>query len=227
MEAIILTGGLGTRLRSRLKDRPKAMALVGGRPFLELLFDRLIQGECDRIILSVGYLRDVIIRHFGSSYRDVPIDYVIEEAPLGTGGAIRLCLPHARGSDVVVMNGDTFLDINYRTMFAAHQVGKAVMTMAVAKVLDVGRYGGVLLNGDRIAAFTEKGNQGAGWINAGVYVLRRDFPWPASLGPRFSFEQEILHQSTFAIQSFLCHGFFLDIGIPEDLDRAQTELKGK
>jgi len=227
MEAIILAGGLGTRLRSRLNDRPKAMALIESRPFLEILFDRLIRSKCDRIILSVGHLRDIIMRHFGSSYRGVPIEYVIEEAPLGTGGAIRLCLPHAFGLDVVVLNGDTFLDTDYQAIFAAHLAEMAVLTMAVTPVPDVSRYGGVILNEGRIAAFSEKGSQGPGWINSGVYVLRRDFPWPDHLQPRFSFEQEVLQPYRLEIQPFLCEGFFLDIGIPEDLDRAQVELKGR
>ena len=228
MEAVILAGGLGTRLSSRLKDLPKCMAPVGGRPFLTLLLDQLIAAGCGRVILSVGHLRDVILEAFQESYRGIPLHYVIEAAPLGTGGAIRMALSHAHEPSVPVLNGDTYLDVDFSAIADLHRSAGRPMTMAVTQVKDTARYGGVLIDGERVSGFVEKGRQGPGWINAGVYVLDRNFPWPEGLPSRFSFETDLLAPSLDRIRpaAFPCNGYFLDIGVPEDLDRAQVELGG-
>jgi D-glycero-alpha-D-manno-heptose 1-phosphate guanylyltransferase len=228
MEAIILAGGLGTRLSSRLEGIPKPMAPVGGRPFLEILLDRLAAAGCRRVILSVGHLREVIIAAFEGSYRGLELDYVAEEAPLGTGGAIRRALSQARESSVLVLNGDTYLDLDLGAIGDFHRSRRGVMTMAVTEVKDLSRYGGVIVEGEKVTGFLEKGLQGPGWINAGVYVLNRDFPWAQDLPVRFSFETDVLARSLSAINplAYRCQGYFLDIGVPEDLDRAQTELGG-
>src|SRR6516164_3521196 len=102
MEAIILAGGLGTRLSSRLTGVPKSMAPIEGRPFLDILLNQLVDAGCARVLLSVGYQRQVILDTFQDSYRGVPLYYVIEEAPLGTGGAIRLALPHVEEASALV-----------------------------------------------------------------------------------------------------------------------------
>jgi D-glycero-alpha-D-manno-heptose 1-phosphate guanylyltransferase len=226
MEAILLAGGLGTRLRSRLVDLPKAMAPVAGRPFLEYLLDRLATGGASRVILSIGHLREVILARIPENYRGLSISFVAEESPLGTGGAIRQALTHAHEPSVLVMNGDTYADIDYGAMLAAHIDSATAMTMAMTRVDDTARYGGVVLNEGRVAGFTEKGLAGSGWINAGTYVLSRTFPWPESLPARFSFEQDVLVPFVNRLRpaAFQHTGFFLDIGIPEDLDRAQSLL---
>lgn len=227
MEAIILAGGLGTRLGSRLADLPKAMAPVAGRPFLALLLDRLIAAGCERAILAVGYRRDAITGYFQQSYRGLPLIYAIEEQPLGTGGAIRLSLEQATDSSALVLNGDTFLDFDPQEICAHHRSAKRSMTMAVTQVADTSRYGGVLLQDGLVTGFTEKGQQGPGWINAGVYVLDRTFAWPHDLPAQFSFEKDVLGPLIETVQpaAFQCRGYFLDIGVPEDLDRAQIELR--
>jgi D-glycero-alpha-D-manno-heptose 1-phosphate guanylyltransferase len=226
MEAVVLAGGLGTRLSSRLIDRPKPMALIDGRPFLEILLNQLASAGCRRAILSVGHLRHVIIEAFGAEHRGMEIEYSVEESPLGTGGAIRMALQTASEPAALILNGDTYLDVDYSALMAAHSTARAVMTMAVSHVTDVGRYGGVVLSQGRVAEFTEKGQSGPGWINAGVYVLNRDFPWPHDLPSRFSFERDLLYPCVNQLQpaAFPCNGYFLDIGVPEDLDRAQVEL---
>src|ERR1700749_5301445 len=112
MEAVILAGGLGTRINSRLKDLPKSMAPVGGRPFLALLLDQLFAAGSARVLLSVGYLRRAILETFGDSYRGMPLKYVIEEKPLGTGGAMRLALSQTQEHATLVLNGDTYVDID-------------------------------------------------------------------------------------------------------------------
>lgn len=226
MEAIILAGGLGTRLNSRLTDRPKAMAVVADQPFLKILLDRLIDTGCGRVILSVGHLRHVIIEAFQQSYRGIPIEYAVEEKPLGTGGAIRLALQHVEESSAFILNGDTYLDADFPAMLACHRSCGRPMTMAVAPVQNIARYGGVEIEADQVSSFIEKGRQGPGWINAGCYVLCKNFPWPHGLPAQFSFETDVLAQALPSIRpaAFRCQGYFLDIGIPEDLDRAQIEL---
>lgn len=227
-EAIVLAGGLGTRLASRLEGIPKAMAPVSGRPFLEILLNRLKRGGCSRVLLSVGHLRSTIQDHFGASFHGLRIDYVIEDAPLGTGGAIRKALSQAAEESVVVLNGDTFLEVEYADILKFHASERASATIAVRWQDDVSRYGGVVVEGTRIMGFEEKGHSGSGWINAGAYVLRCDLEWPPNLAERFSFEVDFLAPEIgrLAPAAYKAGGVFIDIGVPEDLDRAQRELAG-
>jgi D-glycero-alpha-D-manno-heptose 1-phosphate guanylyltransferase len=242
MEAILLAGGLGTRLAGRLQGVPKPMAPVAGRPFLEILLSQLHRAGCARVVLSVGHLHEVIEEHFGSGFRGMRIDYAIENAPLGTGGAIRAALEQAREDSVLVLNGDTFLDADYADLLRQHGEQRAPLTIAVTHCANLSRYGGVLLEGIavgknvagnigqanalRVVGFEEKGRTGPGWINAGAYAIDKDLRWPANLPQKFSFETDVLADkiSTLAPAAFPVNGFFLDIGVPEDLDRAQTEL---
>lgn len=228
MEAIILAGGLGTRLRSRVANLPKAMAPIAGRPFLEYLLDQLIDAGCARVILSVGFMREAITDAVGQEYRGLPVEYAVEESPLGTGGAIRLALGQVRDPAALVLNGDTYLEADYAAMSAFHAEEGRPMTMAVTHVDDTARFGGVLLNDQRVMGLVEKGRTGPGWINAGAYVMARDFPWPAGLPEHFSFETQVMVPLLDRIlpAAFPCIGTFLDIGVPEDFDRAQELLTG-
>lgn len=227
MEAIILAGGLGTRLAGRLSGVPKAMAPIAGRPFLAILLQQLKRSGCSRVLLSVGYLHAAIEEHFGDSFDGMRLEYVVEAAPLGTGGAVRNALVRAREDAVMVLNGDTFLSADYAEIVRFHREQNAAMTMAITWQANIARYGGVLTSGNKITGFEEKGRSGQGWINAGVYVLPRDLFWPASLPERFSFETDFLMPEIGRIAPtwFEVKGFFLDIGVPEDLDRAQKELR--
>jgi D-glycero-alpha-D-manno-heptose 1-phosphate guanylyltransferase len=231
MEAIVLAGGLGTRLAARLSNVPKPMAPVAGRPFLEILMSQLARAGCTRAVLSVGHLYAVIQNHFGAAFHGMQVDYAIEDAPLGTGGAIRAALRETRDETVLVLNGDTFLDADYAAMLRFHHAQSTAMTMAIAHSADVARYGGVMIAGApdslRVTGFEEKGRTGAGWINAGAYVLAGSLPWPANLPEKFSFESDFLAPEIeyLAPAAFPVSGFFLDIGVPEDYDRAQTDLK--
>jgi D-glycero-alpha-D-manno-heptose 1-phosphate guanylyltransferase len=229
MEAVILAGGFGTRLSSKLRDLPKSMAPIGSRPFLAILLDQLVAAGCERVLLSVGYLRNVIQDAFQFGYRGMPIEYVIEETPLGTGGAIHLALSQVKEPSAIVLNGDTFLELDFVKISAFHASAGRPMTMAIIQVPDTSRYGGVVLEDGTITGFIEKGQRGRGWINAGVYVLNRDFPWPVELPARFSFETDVLGRVIDQIRpsAFLCDGYFLDIGVPEDLGRAELELAGR
>jgi len=226
MEAIILAGGLGTRLASRLHQVPKSMAPIAGRPFLEILLDNLIAGGCGHIILSVGHLRDVIVQRFGNRYRGVRIDYAVEESPLGTGGAVRLALDQAHESSILVLNGDTYLEADLSALVEFHKLAGRPLTIAAVLVDNTARYGGVLIEEQYISGFVEKGRTGPGWINGGLYIIDKNFSWHSDLPARFSFETDVLVPFLSEIQpaAFCCKGYFLDIGIPEDLDRAQVEL---
>ncbi|MDR3752821.1 MAG: nucleotidyltransferase family protein [Terracidiphilus sp.] len=226
MEAIVLAGGLGTRLASRLHGLPKPMAPIAGRPFLEILFTQLRRSGCTRVLLSVGHQHSVIQDHFGAAFDGMAIEYVIESVPLGTGGAIRLALAQAREESVLVLNGDTFLDADYAAMLGFHASEGAAVTLAVVHCDDVSRYGGVTVEGQRVVGFEEKSNSGPGWISAGTYVLARNLAWPSVLPEKFSIERDFFVPEVARLRpaAYEVDGFFLDIGIPEDLDRAQTAL---
>jgi D-glycero-alpha-D-manno-heptose 1-phosphate guanylyltransferase len=226
MEAIVLAGGLGTRLASRLHGLPKPMAPVAGRPFLEILLNQLRRSGCTRVLLSVGQQHTIIQDYFGASFHGIEIDYVVESVPLGTGGAIRLALAEAREESVLVLNGDTFLDADYAAMLRFHASEGAAVTLAVVHRDDVSRYGGVTIEDQRIVGFEEKGRSGPGYISAGTYVLQRNLAWPPALPEKFSIEFDFFVPEVARLRpaAWKVDGFFLDIGIPEDLDRAQTEL---
>jgi D-glycero-alpha-D-manno-heptose 1-phosphate guanylyltransferase len=224
MEAIVLAGGFGTRLASRLNGVPKPMAPVDGRPFLEIVLNELKVAGFTRVLLSVGHLYQVIEGHFGESFDGMQLEYVIESIPLGTGGAIRAALEHATEETVFVINGDTFLKVDYKAMLALHKSRHANVTIAVTSQDDIGRYGEVVIAGDRIVGFREKGRSGPGWINGGVYALPSKMRWPEELPEVFSFETGFLVEAAGRLNfiAYETKGVFLDIGVPEDLDRAQT-----
>lgn len=226
MEAIVLAGGLGTRLQGVLQGVPKPMAPIGGRPFLDILLSQLVRCGCGRVILSVGHLHSVIEEYFGVAWRGMTLDYVIENEPLGTGGAVRAAMAEGREESLLVLNGDSYIQIDYAAMTCFHSAQSAQMSIAVTHQPDVARYGDVLLDGDRVVGFEEKGRTGAGWINAGVYVIRRDLEWPPELSGKFSFETDFLVPGIARLRPapYKVDGLFIDIGIPEDLARAQTEL---
>jgi D-glycero-alpha-D-manno-heptose 1-phosphate guanylyltransferase len=224
MEAIVLAGGLGTRLRSVVADLPKAMAPVNGRPFLAYLLDPLIAAGFDAAILAVGYKSESIRGHFGDRYRSLPLRYSIESEPLGTGGAIKLALAQVRTSNIFVANGDTYLELDYGAMLASHRRAGSHLTIAVQTVPEAGRYGTLEIEAGHVRGFIEKGRSGPGSINAGVYLLSRELLDRYPLPPAFSFETDFLMRNVREIAplAFPTRGTFIDIGVPEDYARAQT-----
>jgi D-glycero-alpha-D-manno-heptose 1-phosphate guanylyltransferase len=226
VEAIVLAGGLGTRLRSVVSDLPKTMAPIHGRPFLAYLLDAMAEAGFDSIILAVGYKSEAIRAFFGDDYRGLKLRYSKEDEPLGTGGAIRLAMGQASAPHVFVLNGDTHLELDYSAMMQAHLEAKASLTIAIKQVPDAGRYGALETAEGRIRNFREKGRGGPGLINAGVYLLARDLPDRYPLPRIFSFETDLLmpHASELQPLAFETDGMFIDIGIPEDYARAQELL---
>lgn len=226
MKAIVLAGGFGTRLQERVPDMPKPMAPIAGRPFLEYVLDHLIDGGICEIILSVGYRADLIMGHFGHTYHNATVSYSVETEPLGTGGAIVHALRQGGDDPVLVLNGDTFLNIDYRKLIRWYKQAPVQIAMVLKAVSDVARYGSVLATGERISGFVEKGNSEPGLINAGVYIIQPSVFRTFNLSGKFSFETDLLQRHCGALfpRAFLTDDYFIDIGIPDDYDRAQYEL---
>ena len=223
MQAIVLAGGLGTRLSGVVPDLPKPMAPVAGRPFLEWILDQLVDAGFERAVLAVGYRHQAIRDHFGDAFGSLELHYSVEDRPLGTGGALRLAAGQISSLPAFVLNGDTFLDLDYRSMLDAHVEHDEQMSVAVCSVADVSRYGALALEGRHIRGFLEKGKTGPGLINAGTYLLSEGILDRIPLGEPFSFEQQLLVPLIDEIRpaAFTAKGLFIDIGIPEDLARAQ------
>ena len=233
MEVIILAGGLGTRLRSVVSEVPKCMAPVAGKPFLWYLLKYLTRYNVSKVILSVGYLRDVVVDWIDKEGGQFPFsfDYAIETQPLGTGGGIRLALNKAKSNDVVVLNGDTFFDVDLKKLLNAHRLFPSAVTLALKPMQDFDRYGRVLINDvdKRISAFVEKQKCNEGLINGGVYVINKLEPIFDGLPKQFSFEKAVLEPQCKLGKLFgvVQDGYFIDIGIPEDYQRAENELINK
>jgi D-glycero-alpha-D-manno-heptose 1-phosphate guanylyltransferase len=226
MEAIVLAGGEGRRLRAVVSDLPKPMANVAGRPFLWWLLSRLAQQRVRRVILSVGYKADVIQSYFGNAFSGIELVYSVETEPLGTGGAIRLALEKARETQVIVLNGDTYADADLQGLMGTFECSRSDLVVAVTHVDDVSRYGGVVIDPETstIVGFDEKRGTAAGYINAGIYCLRPDTFTRYSVPAKFSFERDFLAKELAILRPVAFAGVhaFIDIGIPADYSVAQT-----
>ena len=224
-EAVILAGGLGTRLRSTVPGVPKPMAPVAGRPFLEILLGSLRTKGIERAVLSVGYLADSVIDHFGHSFRGMELAYAVESEPLGTGGALRLALARCVSDHAFVFNGDTFLDLDLDGVARLWRSSRTPIIVA-RHVEDTSRYGRLIASDGRVLRFEGKAAGGPGLINAGCYVVPSDLLAGERFPERFSFEQDFLASAVeherFSV--FISDGKFIDIGVPDDYLRAQVEL---
>ena len=236
-QAIILAGGLGTRLRSAVPELPKCMAPVAGKPFLSYVIDALQQQGIGKFIFALGYksehFEEYLAEKFSSGSATFPggsgssCQLSIETEPLGTGGAIRLACRKAAEAQVLVLNGDTFFGVRIAELAAFHEAEKAHCTLCLKPMENFDRYGVVELNSDgSIRHFREKQFYKAGLINGGVYALDTARFLSASLPEKFSFEKDYLEQQEPGRRLFglVQDGYFIDIGIPEDYQRAQQEL---
>ena len=234
MHAIILAGGFGTRLQPVVPDRPKPMAEIDGRPFLEYLILQLRGQGLRDIVLSVGHMADLIENHFGDGGRlGVSITYSREERPLGTAGATKLAASAklatsaTPGERWLVLNGDSIFDIRFDRLLSGHSERKAAATIALARVDDAARYGNVALDAeDRVTAFTEKGDSSAGdpLINAGIYVLERDAIEQIPADRAVSLEREVFPTLVGdGLYGVPLDGAFVDIGVPDDYARLRAD----
>lgn len=225
MEAIILAGGLGTRLRQVLTEVPKPMAPIGDRPFLEVMLSLLVKEGFTKITLALGYKAEIISKYFGGQFAGIELAYVVEDVPLGTGGAARLAASTCEQDHFFLFNGDTFLDLEFDQV--EQQWQRAKKSIIVSKMVsDTSRYGRLAVDRTRVLGIKEKGIAGPGLINAGCYVLSRDAldEWP--FNKRISFENDYLEPQIARglVETFVSDGMFIDIGIPEDYARAQLML---
>ncbi len=225
--AFVLCGGLGTRLRSVVADRPKSMALIGDVPFLQILLEDLkAQGVLD-VVLGTGYRAEQIDGYFGTGEEiGLRILYSRENEPLGTGGALKLAEGYL-SDPILVLNGDSYVDWDLAAVQNLFREKHADIVMVLQEVPEVSRYGSVTLGEDgRVTEFVEKGSRtGPGLINAGIYLLRKEIVQGLRAGSAISLEREVFPR--FLGQKFygvVARGTFIDIGIPADLERAQTVL---
>ncbi len=228
--ALILAGGLGTRLRSVVTDVPKPMAPVAGRPFLEYLMDYWIAQGIDHFVLSIGYKSDLITKHFGSRYANTPVDYAVEKTPLGTGGGLLLGLQEiSQERRVLVLNGDTFFEGSLQKLESFADKRKTDWCISLYRSRDTERYMGIeLADTGEIVSLNTRSRDDECLINAGVYLVSPDsvlgqFP----IQEKLSLEADILPQALargqrlYGLESI---GRFIDIGIPEDYQRAAEIL---
>jgi D-glycero-alpha-D-manno-heptose 1-phosphate guanylyltransferase len=228
--AVLLVGGMGMRLQSVLPSTPKPLAPLGDTPFLELLVTQLRAQGIRRLVMCTGHLANQIEQRFGNGRQwDLTIEYSKEARPLGTAGAIKLAEHYLEDdSDFVVMNGDSFLEIDFRQLIRFHHEHGGVASLAIRRVPNAARYGTVRVNeSHRITAFDEKrGLEEPGLISGGVYVFKRAILEHIPDGPS-SLEKDVfpqlLEEGMFAVQQ---DGMFIDIGTPEDYARAQTLCRG-
>ncbi len=221
----MLAGGFGTRLSQVLTTVPKAMAPIRGRPFLEILLAMLGAKKVQRVVLALGYKGEVIRRHFGGAFAGLQLEYVVEDTPLGTGGAARLGMTRCQHDHVFVFNGDTYLDLEVAAVEAHWQRERAPIIVG-REVPCTARYGRLTVHQGRVAGLAEKGQSGPGVINAGCCVLNRGQLDAYALNTPFSLETDYLTQAVGLerFDLFMTHGQFIDIGTPEDFERAQREL---
>jgi NDP-sugar pyrophosphorylase family protein len=220
----ILAGGLGTRLRPVMADRPKVLAEVRGRPFLEYLFDQLVDAGIQDVVLCTGYLGEQIEQRYEASYKRLRLTYSQETSPKGTGGALRLAMPCFKSALVLVMNGDSFCQVNFQQFYAWYCEQHAASALVITRVADVQRYGNVSVDPDGcVLSFEEKGSKsGSGWINAGIYLLSRRLIEEIPEHESVSLERNIfpcwIGRRLYAYRS---EGRFLDIGTPESYCQAE------
>jgi D-glycero-alpha-D-manno-heptose 1-phosphate guanylyltransferase len=225
-EAIVLAGGLGTRLREAIGEFPKPLAPINNEPFLTHVFKYLQKNGINKVVLSVGYKWELIEEQYGSQWNDIEIEYAVEEERLGTGGAIKLAMSKIKGEDFYVLNGDTLFDINLLTLEHFHISNNAQCTLGLKDLYRVSRYGSVELSNNRILNFQEKQYRERSLINGGIYCLNKsilnDFPD----SDIFSFESDYLEKDTNqkAIFGKLFNEYFIDIGIPEDYKAFENKV---
>ncbi|HET6244840.1 MAG: NTP transferase domain-containing protein [Bacteroidetes bacterium] len=229
-EAIILAGGLGTRLQSVVSDVPKPMAPVNGKPFLEYLVRYLLKFGIQKIIFSVGYKSEAIVEYFGTYFENITIVYAKEEEPLGTGGGLKKAIEKCTTENVLILNGDTFLELDLNEFYNFHQLENADISLCLRNMINTSRYGTVKINDQkRVIAFQEKtGENTQGLINGGVYIFRRKKFNAFDLPEKFSLEKDFFEPNlkNLTIIGYTGSGYFIDIGIPEDYQKAQIDFKG-
>jgi D-glycero-alpha-D-manno-heptose 1-phosphate guanylyltransferase len=226
MKAVILCGGLGTRLGSLTKETPKPLLDVAGQAFIAHVLNGLTRAGIDELVLAVGFQWRKLQAFVGDNWNGIPVQYSVEAHPLGTGGAISAAMKNASLAEALVVNGDTLFDIDIPAFLKFTKEKDAQVCVALRQVEDCSRFGRVSLADDgELVTFGEKAEQGPGLINGGIYYLRLDALVEIT-SETFSFETDFLAQKhpRHTIYGLTFNAYFIDIGVPADLQRAQTEL---
>jgi NDP-sugar pyrophosphorylase family protein len=233
LSVAVLAGGLGTRLQPAVADRPKVLAPVAGRPFLCHLLDRLHRHAVRRVVLLAGHRAEQVRAALGESYRAVRLVYSVEDRPLGTAGAVRLALPLLSAAHVLLLNGDSYSEADLDAFYREHEFRGAGTSLVLCRVADRARFGSVAVDDrGRVLRFIEKEAPEApprvGWINAGVYLLRRDLIADLPLGQPLSLEHDVLPEwvERGQVHGHRDEGRFLDIGTPESYAAAEAFFAG-
>jgi D-glycero-alpha-D-manno-heptose 1-phosphate guanylyltransferase len=225
---LVLVGGMGTRLRPVYADGPKALAPIQGKPFLGYFLKMLADHGLSRVVLCLGYRAAEIERWLEGQSFALDIRCSHEDEPIGTAGALALAYSrYARGERVFAMNGDTILRLSLASMWQLHALREAEATIALAHVSDTSRYGSVAVNDESwVTSFLEKRpDRAAGFINGGVYLFEPSVMDRVGEQRCGSLEREVLPaQITRGLLGFKSDGYFIDIGVPQDLARAQVEF---
>lgn len=236
MEAVVLAGGKGTRLRKTVPGIPKSLAPIGKKPFLNYLLGWLQTQGVTEILLAVGHRRKAIVHHYQKHEPSgIHLRYSVEISPLGTGGALRNLRSRLSGEEFFVMNGDSIFDVDLRKMLSFHRRHRAEVTLALANPPEALRYGSVVLDArSRIKAFVEKqeapinGTSRSNpprWISGGLYIMNKAVFRHIARRGKISLEKEVFpHLIGHAFYGFPWEGYFIDIGVPEDYRRAMSEL---
>lgn len=230
-EAIILAGGLGTRLQSVISDVPKCMAPVAEKPFLHYVIEFLQKRGIQHLIFSVGYMHEMIEEYLAESYSQLNYTISLENEPLGTGGAIKLAGNKSLQKNILICNGDTLFKVDISLLSKLHLDANAACTLSLKPMHFFDRYGAVELNEDySVKSFKEKQFYKSGLINGGLYALNIEEFLKENLPEKFSFEKDYLENNVKSrnqkskLYGIIQDGYFIDIGIPEDYERAQIEL---
>ncbi len=224
MQAIILAGGFGTRLQSVVNDLPKPMASVNGKPFLCYILNQLSKFKFDKVVLAVGYIKEAIISYFKDEYRGMKIVYSIEDSPLGTGGCIKKALNLIDDDYCYIINGDTYFNIDFTKLNKPRDI-----LIACKYLENFSRYGTVEIKDGKIVKFNEKEYREKGYINGGIYLIRKNLISQFDLNDKFSLEKDFFEKyiGTLSIDAFCSDDYFIDIGIPEDYFKAQEDFKNE
>lgn len=226
LKAIVLCGGLGTRLGNLTYDTPKPAIIVAGRPFITHVLDQLLSASPEEFVLAVSFQWQKLQAAIGHQWKGVKVSYSVEHSPLGTGGAIRQAMQQANVNEALVANGDTLLRQDAAKLVQFAREHDADIAIALKQLADISRFGKVRIDhANRITAFEEKKTGASGLINSGLYYLRSSV-FDGVETPSFSLEKEILSGQLNRLQMFgmPTDAYFIDMGIPEDLARAQIEL---
>ncbi|EDO7464422.1 NTP transferase domain-containing protein, partial [Campylobacter coli] len=221
MQAIVLAGGLGTRLKSVVQDLPKPMAPINGKPFLAFVLEYLKKQGIAEVILSVSYKYELIQEYFKDEFEGMKIRYNVEKELLGTGGAIKDALKLIQ-NQVYVLNGDTIFDIDLKKLF----LNNSKICIALKQMQNFDRYGTVNVDDQGIVtSFEEKVFKKQGLINGGIYLLKKDIFDNFDLEKKFSFEKFLQENfELLKIQTQIFNDYFIDIGVPEDYMRFNNDF---